>query len=71
MESSDPVDTLMVERPKLDEDLLGIPIDPTRYRGTTNMGLWYSKDTGIALATYADADHVQFQDTRSVRPSFM
>nr|GEU52100.1 integrase, catalytic region, zinc finger, CCHC-type, peptidase aspartic, catalytic [Tanacetum cinerariifolium] len=28
----DPVDTLMVERTKLDEDLQGIPVDPTRYR---------------------------------------
>nr|GEV24140.1 hypothetical protein [Tanacetum cinerariifolium] len=33
MESSDPVDTLMVERTKLDEDLQGIPVDPTRYHG--------------------------------------
>ncbi|GJY33760.1 hypothetical protein Tco_0418229, partial [Tanacetum coccineum] len=29
---SDPVDTLIVERSKLDEDLLGIPVDQTRYR---------------------------------------
>ncbi|GJW43739.1 hypothetical protein Tco_0072538 [Tanacetum coccineum] len=33
MESSDPVDTPMVERTKLDEDPQGIPVDPTRYRG--------------------------------------
>ncbi|GKA46400.1 retrovirus-related pol polyprotein from transposon TNT 1-94 [Tanacetum coccineum] len=33
MESSDPVDTPMVERTKLDEDLQGTSIDPTRYRG--------------------------------------
>ncbi|GJX37910.1 hypothetical protein Tco_0251213 [Tanacetum coccineum] len=31
-ESSDLVDTLMVERTKLDEDPQGIPVDPTRYR---------------------------------------
>ncbi|GKF04791.1 retrovirus-related pol polyprotein from transposon TNT 1-94 [Tanacetum coccineum] len=31
MESNDPVDTLMVERTKLDEDPQGIPVDPTRY----------------------------------------
>ncbi|GJW91803.1 retrovirus-related pol polyprotein from transposon TNT 1-94 [Tanacetum coccineum] len=30
MESCDPVDTPMVERTKLDEDLQGIPVDPTR-----------------------------------------
>ncbi|GJR58497.1 retrovirus-related pol polyprotein from transposon TNT 1-94 [Tanacetum coccineum] len=33
-------------------------------RGTTNMGLWYSKDTNIALTAYADADHAECQDTR-------
>nr|GEW08915.1 uncharacterized mitochondrial protein AtMg00810-like [Tanacetum cinerariifolium] len=101
---SDPVDTPMVERSKLDEDLSGIPVDQIRYRsmivslmyltssipdlvfavcmcaryqskptkkhlevvkrifqylqGTINMGLWYLKDTAMALTTYADADHV-------------
>ncbi|GKA95384.1 retrovirus-related pol polyprotein from transposon TNT 1-94, partial [Tanacetum coccineum] len=33
-------------------------------RGTTNMDLWYSKDTNIALTAYADADHALCQDTR-------
>ncbi|GJT67123.1 retrovirus-related pol polyprotein from transposon TNT 1-94 [Tanacetum coccineum] len=33
MKSSDPVDTSMVERSKLDKDRQGIPVDPTRYRG--------------------------------------
>ncbi|GKE62878.1 hypothetical protein Tco_1513245 [Tanacetum coccineum] len=28
------------------------------------MGLWYSKDTGIALTAYADVDHAWSQDTR-------
>ncbi|GJU72294.1 hypothetical protein Tco_1263699 [Tanacetum coccineum] len=28
------------------------------------MGLWYSKDTGMSLTTYADADHAGCQDTR-------
>ncbi|GJY00506.1 retrovirus-related pol polyprotein from transposon TNT 1-94, partial [Tanacetum coccineum] len=110
MESSDLVDTPLVERTKLDEDLQGIPVDPTRYRGmvgslmylissrpnlvfavcmcaryqakptekhlyaikrvfrylkgTINMVLWYSKNTGIALTTYVDADHAGCQDTR-------
>ncbi|GKD07036.1 hypothetical protein Tco_1186721 [Tanacetum coccineum] len=31
---------------------------------TINMGLWYSKDTGMYLTVYADADHVGCQDTR-------
>ncbi|GJW91595.1 hypothetical protein Tco_0169148 [Tanacetum coccineum] len=34
MESSDPVDTLMVEKSKLDEDLQGKAVDHTHYRGT-------------------------------------
>ncbi|GJX39952.1 copia protein [Tanacetum coccineum] len=78
---SDPVNTPMVERSKLDEDLSEIPVDQTRYRllryqskptkkhleavkrvfrylqGTINMGLWYPKDTAMALTAYADADH--------------
>ncbi|GJS95530.1 retrotransposon protein, putative, ty1-copia subclass [Tanacetum coccineum] len=110
MLSSDPVDTPMVDKSKLDEDLQGKPVDPThdrgmigslmyltsnrpdlifavcmcawyqakptekhlhlvkrifRYlKGTINMGLWYSKDSCITLTTYADADHVECQDTR-------
>ncbi|GJX30572.1 retrovirus-related pol polyprotein from transposon TNT 1-94 [Tanacetum coccineum] len=33
MESSDPVDTPMVEKSKLDEDTQGKAVDPTHYRG--------------------------------------
>nr|GEX88584.1 uncharacterized mitochondrial protein AtMg00810-like [Tanacetum cinerariifolium] len=33
-------------------------------KGTINIGLWYSKDTGMSLTAYADADHAGFQDTR-------
>ncbi|GKA41167.1 retrovirus-related pol polyprotein from transposon TNT 1-94 [Tanacetum coccineum] len=103
LHKSDPVDTPMVERTKLDEDLSGIPVDQTQYRsmigslmyltasrpdlvfavcmcaryqskatkkhleavkrvfrylqGTINMGLWYPKNTAMALTAYADADH--------------
>ncbi|GJT93408.1 hypothetical protein Tco_1082253 [Tanacetum coccineum] len=32
-------------------------------RGTINWGLWYSKDTVMALTTYADADHMRSQLT--------
>ncbi|GKD32569.1 hypothetical protein Tco_1248078 [Tanacetum coccineum] len=28
------------------------------------MGLWYSKDTGMSMTVYADADHAGCQDTR-------
>ncbi|GKB48947.1 hypothetical protein Tco_0899700, partial [Tanacetum coccineum] len=110
MESSNPVDTPMVEKSKLDEDLQGKAVDPTHYRGmvgtlmyltasrqdltfavcmcaryqakptekhlhavkriikylrgTVNRGLWYPKDSSIALTTYADADHAGCQYTR-------
>ncbi|GJQ93944.1 retrovirus-related pol polyprotein from transposon TNT 1-94 [Tanacetum coccineum] len=110
MDSCDPVDTPMVDRLKLDEDPLGIPVDQTRFRsmvgslmyltasrpdlvfavcmcaryqasptkkhlealkrvfwylrGTINWGLWYPKDTVMALTAYADADHAGCQDTR-------
>ncbi|GJT40972.1 retrovirus-related pol polyprotein from transposon TNT 1-94, partial [Tanacetum coccineum] len=106
----DSVDTPMVEKSKLDEDLQGTPIDDTLYRGmigslmyltssrpyliyavclcaryqakptekhlnavkwifrylkgTINMGLWYSKDTGMSMIAYADADHARCEDTR-------
>ncbi|GKB17233.1 retrovirus-related pol polyprotein from transposon TNT 1-94 [Tanacetum coccineum] len=59
MLSSDPVDTPMVDKTKLDADLQEKPVDPTYYRG-----LWYSKDTSIALTAYADAYHAGCQDSR-------
>ncbi|GKC85456.1 retrovirus-related pol polyprotein from transposon TNT 1-94, partial [Tanacetum coccineum] len=108
--TSGSVDTPMVEKNKLDEDLQGTPVDATLYRGmigslmyltssrpdliyivclcaryqpkptekqlntvkwifrylkgTINMGLSYSKDTGMYLTAYADADHAGCQDTR-------
>ncbi|GJQ95363.1 hypothetical protein Tco_0006502 [Tanacetum coccineum] len=33
-------------------------------KGTINMGIWYSKDTGKSLTAYAYADHAGCQDTR-------
>ncbi|GKB31393.1 hypothetical protein Tco_0870794 [Tanacetum coccineum] len=110
MDTSDPVDTPMVDQLKLDDDPLGIPVDQTWYRGmigslmyltvsrpdnvfavcmcarcqakptkthleatkrvfrylrgTINWGLWYLKDTVMALMAYANADHADCQDTR-------
>ncbi|GJT17017.1 retrovirus-related pol polyprotein from transposon TNT 1-94 [Tanacetum coccineum] len=84
MESSDLVDTPVVEKFKLDEDTQGKAVDPTHYRemiGTLMYltasrpdltfdvymcarGLWYPKDSSIALTAYADADRTGCQDTR-------
>nr|GEV83640.1 uncharacterized mitochondrial protein AtMg00810-like [Tanacetum cinerariifolium] len=33
-------------------------------RKTVNRGLWYPKDSSIALTAFADADHAGCQDTR-------
>ncbi|GKD28794.1 retrovirus-related pol polyprotein from transposon TNT 1-94, partial [Tanacetum coccineum] len=54
MESSDPVDTPMVEKSKLDEDTQVKAVDPTHYRGTI----------GTLMYLTANADHVGCQDTR-------
>ncbi|GJX97146.1 retrovirus-related pol polyprotein from transposon TNT 1-94 [Tanacetum coccineum] len=110
MLTSDSVDTPMIEKSKLDEDLQGIAINATLYhgmirslmyltssrpdliyvvclcaryqekptkkhlnaikrifrylKGTINMGLWYSKDTGMSMTAYVDANYVRCQDTR-------
>ncbi|GKC30588.1 retrovirus-related pol polyprotein from transposon TNT 1-94 [Tanacetum coccineum] len=57
MESSNPVDTPMVEKSKLDEDPQGKAVDPTHYRGMVGTLMYLT-------ATYADADHAGCQDTR-------
>nr|GFC11422.1 uncharacterized mitochondrial protein AtMg00810-like [Tanacetum cinerariifolium] len=33
-------------------------------KGTINWGLWYPKDTAMALTAYADVDHAGCQDTK-------
>nr|GEV95563.1 hypothetical protein [Tanacetum cinerariifolium] len=72
MESTDPVDTPMMEKSKLDEDPQGKAVDCTHYRRMvgTLMYLIASRpnltfvDSSIALTAYADADHAGFQYTR-------
>ncbi|GJS76509.1 retrovirus-related pol polyprotein from transposon TNT 1-94, partial [Tanacetum coccineum] len=61
-DSCDPVDTPMVEKSKLDEDKEGKAVDPSHYR--VHRGLWYPKDSSIALTAFADANHAGCQDTR-------
>ncbi|GJX89365.1 retrovirus-related pol polyprotein from transposon TNT 1-94 [Tanacetum coccineum] len=75
-DSCDPVDTPMVEKSKLDEDKEGKDARSTekhlhavkrifRYlRGSVNQGIWYPKDSSIALTAFADADHAGCQDIR-------
>ncbi|GJU22025.1 retrovirus-related pol polyprotein from transposon TNT 1-94 [Tanacetum coccineum] len=51
MESSDPVDTPMVEKSKLDEDTQGKAVDPTHYRGMIDT-LMYLKASRLDLTFF-------------------
>nr|GFA48772.1 Gag-Pol polyprotein [Tanacetum cinerariifolium] len=76
-ESCDPVGTPMEIKDKLDLDQNGTPVDakPTEkhlkevkrifhyLRGTFNMGLWYTKDSGFELTGFLDADYAGCKDT--------
>nr|GEU47851.1 copia protein [Tanacetum cinerariifolium] len=53
MLSCDPVDIPMANKTKMYADLQGKPVDPTHYH-----------DNSIALIAYADADHVDYQNSR-------
>ncbi|GKC00977.1 hypothetical protein Tco_0987113, partial [Tanacetum coccineum] len=72
MESSDPVDTPMVEKLKLDADPQGKEVDTTRYLRMIGSLMYLTSsrpdlvfvDSCIALTAFADADHVGCQDTR-------
>ncbi|GJR19096.1 retrovirus-related pol polyprotein from transposon TNT 1-94 [Tanacetum coccineum] len=57
-DSCDPVDTLMVEKSKLDEDKEGKVVDPSQYRGISQ------PDSSITLTTFSDSDHAGCQDIR-------
>ncbi|GJZ26412.1 retrovirus-related pol polyprotein from transposon TNT 1-94 [Tanacetum coccineum] len=57
IESSDSVDTPMVEKSKLDEDTQGKAVNPTHYHEMVGTLMYLT-------ATYADADHAGCQDTR-------
>ncbi|GKD39067.1 hypothetical protein Tco_1259274 [Tanacetum coccineum] len=75
LNSTDSVDTPMIENKKLDEDLQGKPVDATLYRdmigslmyltsSRPDLNYAYSKDTDMSLTAYADADHTGCRDTR-------
>nr|GEY40732.1 hypothetical protein [Tanacetum cinerariifolium] len=72
METSDPVDTPMVEKSKLDEDPQGKAVDPTLYH-VMIVSLMYLTSSRpdlvfigscIALKAFVDVDHAGCQDTR-------
>nr|GFB38612.1 retrovirus-related Pol polyprotein from transposon TNT 1-94 [Tanacetum cinerariifolium] len=47
MDSCDPVDTPMVDRLKLDEDPLGIPVNQTRFRSMVGSLMYLTVDTKV------------------------
>ncbi|GJY30923.1 retrovirus-related pol polyprotein from transposon TNT 1-94 [Tanacetum coccineum] len=60
LEDSKPMKTPMSSDTKLTKDEECESIDSTKYRGmigTTHLGLWYPKGTGIETVVYADSDH--------------
>ncbi|GJU16956.1 hypothetical protein Tco_1144922 [Tanacetum coccineum] len=68
METSDSVDTPMVEKSKLDADPQGKEVDPTRYYGMIGSLMYLTAnrpDLVFAVCmSFADADHAGCQDTR-------
>ncbi|GJT50221.1 hypothetical protein Tco_0976378 [Tanacetum coccineum] len=60
LEDSKPMKTPMSSDTKLMKDEECESVDSTKYRGmigTTHLGLWYPKGTGIETVVYADSDH--------------
>ncbi|GJT84728.1 retrovirus-related pol polyprotein from transposon TNT 1-94 [Tanacetum coccineum] len=64
METSDRVDTPMVEKSKLDEDQQGKVVDPTHYHGMIGTLMYLTSRFCITLTTFADVDHAGCQDTK-------
>ncbi|GJR39121.1 copia protein [Tanacetum coccineum] len=64
MDSCDPVDTPMVSSFAYQKACKALKRVFRYLRGTINWGLWYPKDTAMALTDYVDADHVGCQDTQ-------
>ncbi|GJR07982.1 retrovirus-related pol polyprotein from transposon TNT 1-94 [Tanacetum coccineum] len=60
LEDSKPMQTPMSSDTKLMKDKECESVDNTKYQGmigTTHLGLWYPKGTGIETVVYADSDH--------------
>ncbi|GKA10890.1 retrovirus-related pol polyprotein from transposon TNT 1-94 [Tanacetum coccineum] len=61
LEDSNPMKSPMSSDTKLMKDEECESVDSTNYRGmigTTHLGLWYPKGTGIETVVYADSNHV-------------
>ncbi|GJT25779.1 retrovirus-related pol polyprotein from transposon TNT 1-94 [Tanacetum coccineum] len=64
MDLSDPVDTPMVDRLKLDEDLMGIPVDQTRFRGMVGSLMYLTAsrpDLVFAVSKQPMVDRLQLE----------
>nr|GFB35273.1 hypothetical protein [Tanacetum cinerariifolium] len=78
-ESSDPMDTPMVEKSNLDKDTQVKAVDPTHYRRMVGTLMYLTASTpdltfddySIALTAYADANHAGCQDARRSTPRSM
>ncbi|GKD77715.1 hypothetical protein Tco_1340336 [Tanacetum coccineum] len=57
LEDSKPMKTPISMETKLTKDEEGESVDNTKYRGTTHLGLWYPKGSGIETIVYAYSDH--------------
>ncbi|GJR96305.1 zf-CCHC domain-containing protein [Tanacetum coccineum] len=60
LEDSKPMKTPMSSDTKLTKDEECESVDSTKYQGmigTTHLGIWYPKGTGIETVVYADSDH--------------
>ncbi|GJT51179.1 putative reverse transcriptase domain-containing protein [Tanacetum coccineum] len=77
METCDPVGTPMEIKDKLDLDQNGSPVDATKYRSmigalmyltTNNTGLCMTKDSGIELTGFSDADYADVKKLQEVLP---
>ncbi|GJU90123.1 retrovirus-related pol polyprotein from transposon TNT 1-94 [Tanacetum coccineum] len=73
LEESKPMKTPMSSDTKLMKNKECESVDSTRFRGmigTTHLGLWYPKGTGIETVVYADSDHAgDYLDRKSTRTS--
>ncbi|GJU32038.1 hypothetical protein Tco_1175627 [Tanacetum coccineum] len=61
-----PTDYLMYQASPTKKNLEALKRVFWHLKGTINWGLWYSKDTAMALTAYADADHAGCQDSKTV-----